>query len=47
MLPCILPDLLRPVAEVDLVNHSDCSVHPPGVFLDRSLGRLVRSFRFD
>jgi hypothetical protein len=35
------------VAEVDLVIHSDCSVHPPDVFPDPNLGRLVRSFLFD
>ena len=47
MLACSLPDLLRLMAEVDPVNHSDRSVHPPDVFLDRNPGRLVRSFRFD
>jgi len=42
-----MPDLLRLMAEVDLVNHSDCSVHPADDFLDRHLGRLVRSSLFD
>jgi hypothetical protein len=47
MLSCSLPDLLRLMAKVDLVNQSDCAVHPLDVFPDRQLGRLVRSSLFD
>jgi hypothetical protein len=48
MLSCSVLDLVcADLAQADLVNHSDWSAQAAGVFADRNLGRLVRSFVFD